>query len=110
MNWDAGGLFAGLTGWEAAARATAGARSREAAARMEGEVRARHPWRDRTGEAARSIAGRAMDGGDEWTIELFCGAPYAAFLERGGYAVLGPTVRRGANELAAAMRITEGMK
>jgi hypothetical protein len=72
------------------------------------EMRQEAPWQDQTGEARRSLFGRAWQSPDgKVTLTLGHGVDYGIYLEfknGGRFAIVGPTLLRLYPELEAAMR------
>lgn len=75
---------------------------RTAAARMENEAKATHPWTNRTYMAERSIMGRVERRGDLVRITLSIGVRYGVYLElamRKRWAIVWPTIRKYTPEI-----------
>ena len=83
----------GITQMQARATRRAETCAGECARELETEARARAPWTDRTGRARNGIRGRAEVTQDAVKIVLSGTAPHSVYLERGKWAVLGPTVQ-----------------
>jgi hypothetical protein len=105
---DAGALTRPLSSEGERRLAAALSAGRALAGRMARHARENHPWRSRTGLAARSIGADAGRNGARIVIRLTGGAPYSAALETGyggRYAVLWPTARAFTPEF---LRIAKG--
>jgi|GEM_PF-1173619 len=75
---------------------------RVAAARMQNEAQATHPWINRTYMAERSIMGRVERRGDLIRITLSIGVNYGVYLElamRKRWAIVWPTIRKYTPEI-----------
>lgn len=110
---DISSALAGLSGYGCRALASLEDTGRSAAADMEAFAKANRPWRDRTGNARRTLEGVAGLNGDRFAVGVEGHMPYSVFLELGygeKYAILSPAVHhfapdvllgfaRGLNEL-----------
>lgn len=76
-----------------------------AAAKCEGEMKKNAPWKNHTGDARRTLKGRAFrnpDNENEYLIELSYGVDYGVWLEyahEGKYAIIKPTIQKMSQEV-----------
>lgn len=80
--------------------------AQEWASRLADEMKATHPWTNRTGAAEAALFGRAFRLATGAVIVLGHGVSYGQFLERknaGRYAVVAPTLQRNYAAILASL-------
>jgi len=84
-----------------------------AAGQLEGYAKAHAPWKDDSGQARRSIRGRAESRKGRFTIILSGGARHMVYLELahgGRRAILRPAMQRHAHRILRGFAENGGMK
>lgn len=95
-------VFRNLDAWERRMRMATLALAQNWAGKLEGEMKEKAPWTDRTGNARGGLFGTAGLRGQEVTIRLGHTVDYGKYLELahdGRYAILEPTRRRRQREV-----------
>lgn len=98
-------VIANLARWVDRKQAAMVALARRWAGDLEGQMRVKAPWTDRTGVARASLFSDVRLGPDELSIILAHGVDYGVYLElanNGKYAILWPTATANAPDIVAS--------
>lgn len=106
MNWDAQGLFNGLTALEDRMERAVEAYGQAAGQKLEAHAKENAPWQDRTGIARQTITGGGEWEGDKMRVYVSGNVSYFQYLEfahEKRYAILNPTVHALESEIVQGM-------